>query len=87
MLDIKFIRENQDLVKTTIANKRVDLDLEELLDIDAQRRDLLIELESLQATKNAVSKSIPQLSEEEKKVKFLEMKEVDEKTKALKRTN
>ena len=84
MLDIKFIRENQDLVKTTIANKRVDLDLEELLDIDAQRRDLLIELESLQATKNAVSKSIPQLSEEEKKVKFLEMKEVDEKTKALK---
>lgn len=84
MLDIKFIRENQDLVKTTIANKRVDLDLEELLDLDAKRRDLLMELESLQATKNAVSKSIPQLSDEEKKVKFLEMKEVDEKTKVLK---
>jgi len=84
MLDIKFIRDNQDLVKTTIANKRVDLDLDELLDLDAKRRDLLTELESLQATKNAVSKSIPQLSEEEKKVKFLEMKEVDEKTKILK---
>ncbi len=84
MLDIKFIRENQDLVKTTITNKRIDLNLEELLDLDSQRRDLLIELESLQATKNTVSKSIPQLSDEEKKVKFLEMKEVDEKTKVLK---
>ncbi len=84
MLDIKFIRDNQDLVKKAITNKRIDLDLEELLDLDAKRRDLLIELESLQATKNAVSKSIPQLSEEEKKVKFLEMKDVDEKSKLIK---
>ncbi len=84
MLDIKFIRDNQDKVKKAIADKRVDLDLEELLDLDAKRRDLLTELETLQATKNSVSKSIPTLSEEEKKVKFLEMKEVDEKTKALK---
>lgn len=84
MLDIKFIRENQDLVKATIINKGIDIDLDELLDLDAKRRDLLTELESLQATKNAVSKSIPQLSEDDRKVKFLEMKEVDEKTKIIK---
>ncbi|MBI5530139.1 MAG: serine--tRNA ligase [Candidatus Doudnabacteria bacterium] len=84
MLDIKFVRDNQEIVKKAIADKRVDLNLDELLDLDSKRRDLLTELESLQATKNAVSKSIPQLSEEEKKVKFLEMKEVDEKSKVLK---
>ncbi len=84
MLDIKFIRDNQEIVKKAIADKRVDLDLDELLDLDAKRRDLLTELETLQATKNQVSKTIPTLSDEEKKVKFLEMKEVDEKTKALK---
>lgn len=84
MLDIKFIRENQDKVKKAIADKRIDLDLEELLDLDAQRRDLMTELESLSATKNQVSKSIPALSAEEKKAKLLEMKEVDLKSDEIK---
>lgn len=84
MLDIKFIRDNAEKLKKTIQDKRVNLDLDELLDMDLKRRDLLTEMESLQATKNQVSKEIPKLSEEEKKVKFLEMKEVDQKTDALK---
>lgn len=84
MLDIKFIRENQDKVTKAIADKGIDLDLNDLLDIDTKRRDLLTELESLQATKNQVSKEFPALSPEEKKIKLLEMKEIDERTKALK---
>ena len=79
MLDIKFIRENQDKVKKAIKDKRIDLDLDELLDLDSKRRDMLTELESLKAAKNQVSKEFPKLSAEEKKVKLLEMKEVDAK--------
>lgn len=77
MLDIKFIRDNTDAVKKAIADKRIDLDLDQLLDIDSKRRTLLAEVESFQATKNAFSKELPTLSEEDKKAKLLEMKELD----------
>lgn len=77
MLDIKFIRDNVDIVKKAIADKRVDLDLDALLDLDAQRRDLLNETETFQATKNAFSKEMPNLSEEDKQAKLLEMQEMD----------
>lgn len=84
MLDIKFIRENADKVKTAIKNKNINLDLDRLLDLDAERRSLTTESESLQATKNQVSKEIPKLSAEDKKVKLLEMKEVDARAGELK---
>src|SRR5689334_19157594 len=85
MLDIKFIRDNADKVKEAIKNKRIDLDLEELLDLDAKRRDFMTELEGLQATKNQASKEIPKLSAQDKKVRLLEMKEVDLRTTELKK--
>ncbi len=85
MLDIKFIRDNTDKVKKAIQDKRISLDLEKLLDLDTKRRDLLTEMESLQATKNQFSKEFPKLSDTEKKVKLLEMKEVDSRTAGLKK--
>lgn len=84
MLDIKFIRENPDKIKEAVKNKGIDLNLDELLDLDAKRRDLLTELESLQAAKNQASKEIPKLQPAEKQAKLLEMKEVDQKTTELK---
>ncbi len=84
MLDIKFIRENPDVVKKAIVDKRVDLNLDQLLDLDQKRRSLLTELESLQATKNSVSKEIPKLKDPERAAKLLEMKEVDSRTQNLK---
>lgn len=84
MLDIKFIRDNAHKVKKAIIDKGIDLDLDNLLDLDTKRRDLLTELESLQAVKNQASKEIPKLSPADKKAKLLEMKEVDEKTGNLK---
>ncbi len=83
MLDIKFIRENADAVKKAITDKRVDINLDDLLDIDEKRRDLLTEVESLQATKNQVSKELPSLEGAEREAKILEMKEVDNKQTAL----
>lgn len=85
MLDIKFIRDNADKVKKAIADKGVNLNLDELLDMDSKRRDLLTELEGLQATKNQVSKEFPKLAAEEKQVKLLEMKEVDARATELKK--
>ncbi len=77
MLDIKFIRDNIDAVKKAATDKHADINLDELLDVDEQRRDLLTEVESLQATKNLVSKEIPSLKDSEREAKILEMKEVD----------
>lgn len=83
MLDIKFIRENSEKVKKACVDKRIDLDIEELLTLDQKRRTFLAELESLRATKNQVSKEIPTLGEEDRKVKILEMKEVDSREKEV----
>ncbi|PIR96317.1 MAG: serine--tRNA ligase [Candidatus Doudnabacteria bacterium CG10_big_fil_rev_8_21_14_0_10_42_18] len=84
MLDIKFIRDNQEAVKKAIKDKGINLNLDEFLDLDARRRDFLTEMESLKATKNKFSKEIAGLSEEEKKVKLLEMKEVDDRETQMK---
>lgn len=84
MLDIKFIRENTDKVKQAIIDKVIDLDLEQLLDLDGKRRNLMSEVEDLQSTKNAFSKEIPTLSAEDKAAKLLEMKELDSRQTELK---
>lgn len=79
MLDIKFIRENPDKVKQAILDKNIDLDLDQLLDVDSQRRSLMAETETFQATKKSFSKQIASLSQEDKKAKLLEMQELDAK--------
>ncbi len=56
MLDIKFIRENKDLVRKTIREKGIDLDLDRLLFLDKERRELMGKAEELQAKKNRMSK-------------------------------
>ena len=56
MLDIKFIRENPDIVKTAIKNRNLKLDINEVLDLDTERRKILVEAESLKAERNAISK-------------------------------
>ena len=56
MLDIKFIRNNQDKVREAIKNKKTDLDLDKLLATDERRRHLLSEAETLKAEQNKRSK-------------------------------
>lgn len=77
MLDIKYIRDNAEALKKAITDKRVDLDLDALLELDEQRRTLLQETESFQATKKAFSKEIASLNEEDRATKLLEMQEID----------
>jgi len=52
MLDIKFIRENSDLVKAGLASKNEFNKVDELLDIDKKRRELITKTEELKSRKN-----------------------------------
>lgn len=56
MLDIKYIRENPEKVKQGAKNKGVDIDIDRLLELDKERRELLKETESVQAQQNKISK-------------------------------
>src|SRR5271165_4629814 len=66
MLDIQFIRQNADQVRAAIQNKRVALNLDELLDADKQRREATREIEEKRARKNELSSLIPKASKEER---------------------
>ncbi len=62
MLDIKFIRENSDLVQKAIRDKRMNVDLGSLLRLDEELRSKQVEMEQLQAERNTKSKQIAQAS-------------------------
>ena len=58
MLDIKFIRENKDLVAEAARKKQIKLDVSELLKIDEERIKILTEVEQMRARQNQVSEEI-----------------------------
>ena len=58
MLDLKFIRENPDLVKAGIAKKNDQSDIDRLLAIDKDRRDTIARVEQLKAERNTVSAEV-----------------------------
>ncbi|MCC6964230.1 MAG: serine--tRNA ligase [candidate division Zixibacteria bacterium] len=58
MLDLKFIRENTDLVKRGVANKNSKVDIDQILDSDRRRRELLTALEALREKRNKVTGEI-----------------------------
>lgn len=58
MLDLKFIRENIETVRTGIRNKRERDTLDELQALDEQRRGIIAEVESLKHQKNVASEEI-----------------------------
>lgn len=55
MLDIQFIRDNQDLVARSCEQKNIKLNLAELLELDAERRTRLTQLDELRARRNALA--------------------------------
>jgi len=61
MLDIKFIRENLDLVKQSLHNRNLKFDLDVLLKIDDSRRKILLEVEALRAQQNKANDEISAL--------------------------
>ncbi len=77
MLDIKFIRENADAVKENCKNRLVDVDVDKLLEVDAERREALAKIDELRAKRNANSKTKPTPEI------IAEMKAIGEEIKAL----
>ncbi len=59
MLDIKFIRENPDLIKKNCRNRLVDVEVDVLLAIDVEIRTLITQIENARARRNQVSKTKP----------------------------
>ncbi len=55
MLDIKFIRENAQKIQTAAKNKNIDLNVDELLNFDKEKRKLQAELEESQKQKNEIA--------------------------------
>jgi seryl-tRNA synthetase len=80
MLDLKFIRENKDLVEQGIKNKGYDCNLDELIELDEQRRELLVKAETLKADRNKASDEIGVLKKEGKDIspKIGDLKELSD---------
>lgn len=77
MLDIKFVRENAEVVKQNIRNKFQDEKLplvDEVLSLDQKNRDIKQEVEALRASRNKISKEIGKLMAQGKKEEAEEVK-------------
>jgi seryl-tRNA synthetase len=85
MLDLKFIRENPELVRKNILLKGEDADLDLLLSLDEERRKIIAEVESLKHQRNVVSNEIARLKKEKQDAtaKIEEMRLVSDKIKAM----
>jgi len=69
MLDIKFIRDNTNVVKDALKARNLKLDLDELLALDEERRKLLVETEGLKAERNRANDEIASLMKAKKNPK------------------
>ena len=77
MLDIKFVRNNPDVVKQNIKNKFQDEKLplvDEVIELDQKNRDIKGEVEALRAEKNKISKQIGACMAQGKKEEAEELK-------------
>lgn len=78
MLDIKFVRENPEIVKQNIKNKFQDRKLplvDEVLELDEKNREIKQEVQSLRANRNKISKQIGGLMAQGKKEEAEQLKQ------------
>ena len=78
MIDIKFLRENPDIVKQNIKNKFQDHKLglvDEVIELDASSRTVQQEADDLRANRNRISKQIGALMGQGKKEEAMALKE------------
>lgn len=85
MLDIKRIRMNPDEVLKALEKRHGNFPIDQVLELDEERRKTLVQVEDMKSEQNRVSKEIPMLKKEGKDVSgiFEEMKSLSEKVKEL----
>jgi len=71
MLDIKFIRENKELIIEGAKKKHIKFDPSDLIKADDKRKELLAEIESKRAEQNEVSVRLPQLKDAGQKAELI----------------
>ncbi len=85
MLDIKLLRNETEKVKSLLARRKEEVDIDAILELDTQKRELLFEVENLKSKQNEVSKKIPAMKKagEDTQSVFKEMKELSDKIKEM----
>jgi len=78
MLDIKFIRDNQDVVREAIRRKAVSLDLNELIALDDRRREVQSSAETIRAEQKRISDKVQSATPEEREVLLTEIRPLKE---------
>ncbi|MDO4498185.1 MAG: serine--tRNA ligase [Coriobacteriaceae bacterium] len=75
MLDIRFVRENQEAVAIAMANRNFPWDADRFAELDEARRSAIVEEEALQAQRNSLSKEIGAMMRDGKKEEAEQAKE------------
>ncbi len=85
MLDMKFVRDNLDLVRAMLKNRNNSLNLDNFAELEKKRRDLLNEVEQLKTQRNSTSKKIGAMKKagEDTAAISAEMRAVGDKISAL----
>lgn len=78
MLDIKFIRENKDIVQAGAKKKHVKINIDELISLDDKRKDILTSIEKKRSEQNSISEKMPKASAEDRQKMIDDMKVVKE---------
>lgn len=80
MLDLAFVRHHPDLVRRKMSHRGLELDLDEFLRLDVERREALTEGEKLKADRNKASEEIAALkkNQQDASEKIAEMKRVSD---------
>jgi seryl-tRNA synthetase len=82
MLDLKFIRDHPDDVREALVKLNETAPIDEILELDARRRELLAEADALKHRRNVVSKQIGRMKEKDHRL-IEEMREVGARIKGL----
>lgn len=85
MLDLKFVRENTEVVAKMLADRGVDLDINTFKEVDRKRREIIKEVEALKHERRVVSDEIARLKKSGESAEELinRMKSVSQRIKSL----
>ena len=83
MLDIKILRTEPDKIREALKNRCNDLDITPAIELDAKRRELLVDVEQKKAKQNEITKKIPAMKKagENTDAIFAEMRELSDEIK------
>jgi seryl-tRNA synthetase len=83
MLDIKFIKENPDLIKEAVQKKHLSFDVDQLLALEEKRKNAQALFETLRTEQNVLSDDIPKASDQDTRTRLIEaLKPLKEKVQA-----